>query len=289
MFNYFLYNYQNDYNSINKRISQLNNAFYIINKNFKEDIKKMKKNLNFSIDIFNLIEEQHLIINNLSQIYNKLKEELSFRKLIIEKKECILKELNSKILNKFISKCYKQEIDIEQLKKTISFLQKVGKNSFTLNFSNASESYPINYIIPRNKREFNGTIAFFTTPINSNTFNVKKFINVKQIKVPCDSLDKKKINKKTSLSCNNILNKNEKQNDKLFKYNSNCYNINIFKNNGKDFNNTFDNGKSSSPIKLNRYTQSIMNSSYNTIKNYENKNKNYLKIYSSRERKNKKK
>ena len=59
MFNYFLYNYQNDYNSINKRISQLNNAFYIINKNFKEDIQKMKKNLNFSIDIFNLIEEQH--------------------------------------------------------------------------------------------------------------------------------------------------------------------------------------------------------------------------------------
>ena len=121
MFNYFLYNYQNDYNSINKRISQLNNAFYIIKDNFKADNQKIKKNLNNSIDIFNLIEEQNLIINNLSQIYNNLKEELSFRKLIIEKKECILKELNTKILNKFILKCYKQEIDIEQLKKKNKF------------------------------------------------------------------------------------------------------------------------------------------------------------------------
>ena len=136
MFNYFLYNYQNDYNSINKRISQINNAFYIIKNNFIEDIERIKKNFNYSIDIFNLIEEQNLIINNLSQIYNNLKEELSFRKLIIEKKECILKELNTKILNKFILKCYKQEIDIEQLKKKISFLKKLGKNSNSLKCSN---------------------------------------------------------------------------------------------------------------------------------------------------------
>ena len=125
MFNYFLYNYQNDYNSINKRISQINNAFYIIKNNFIEDIERIKKNFNYSIDIFNLIEEQNLIINNLSQIYNNLKEELSFRKLIIEKKECILKELNTKILNKFILKCYKQEIDIEQLKKKNKFPEKI--------------------------------------------------------------------------------------------------------------------------------------------------------------------
>ena len=288
MFNYFLYNYQNDYNSINKRISQINNAFYIIKNNFIEDIERIKKNFNYSIDIFNLIEEQNLIINNLSQIYNNLKEELSFRKLIIEKKECILKELNTKILNKFILKCYKQEIDIEQLKKKINFLKKLSKNSYSLNSSNSSECCPINYIIPRNKREFNGTIAFFTNPINSNTIDPKKFINVKQIKVPSDSLEKKKINQK-SFSCKTILNKNEKENEKLSNYKSNYYNISIFKNYRKDFNDTFDNGKNSSRIKLYRCTQNLMNSSYNTIKNYENKNKSYHKVFSSREIRHKKK
>ena len=288
MFNYFLYNYQNDYNSINKRISQLNNAFYIIKDNFKADNQKIKKNLNNSIDILNLIEEQHLIINYLSQLYNKLQEELSFRKLIIEKKECILKQLNTKILNKFILKCHKQEIDIEQLKKKISFLKKLGKNSYSLKCSNESESLPINYIIPRNKREFNGTIEFFTTPINNNKFNYKKFISVKQNKVTYDSLDKKIINQKKSFSCENILNYNEKENVKSSNYNSSSFNKVLCKNYGKDFNNTFDNGRNSSQMKIYSSTIHLMNSSYNTIKKYENKNKLFNNIF-SRERRNKKK
>lgn len=53
--------------------------------------------------------------------------ELSYKKLIIERKSSILKEVNSVVLNKFIDRNYQQEILISQLQAEIEELKRVNK------------------------------------------------------------------------------------------------------------------------------------------------------------------
>ena len=207
MFNYLLFSFEDDYKLIGKKIYQLNKTYLVLKNNFKEEIKVIQENLNDSFDIFNLIDEQHLIIKKLLNLYENLQKELTFRKLIIERKECILKELNTKILNNFILKCYNQEIEIEQLKQKILNMKKLVEKK--LDFNNVNQSSPLNIIVPKSENEFNGTIAFFTKSTENNIFKLQKYFNSKQTKVPYNSLrnsnDKKKILQKMFFPINIIM------------------------------------------------------------------------------------
>ena len=290
MFNYLLFSFEDDYKLIGKKIYQLNKTYLVLKNNFKEEIKVIQENLNNSFDIFNLIDEQHLIIKKLLNLYENIQKELTFRKLIIERKECILKDLNTKILNNFILKCYNQEIEIEQLKQKILNMRKLVEKK--LDFNNVNQSSPLNIIVPKSENEFNGTIAFFTKPTENNIIKFQKYFNSKQTKVAYNSLrnsnDKKKINKK-SYSAKNVLS-NKYNNDNYLCYSArsrfNEENNSIFH---KKFSNTLEIDKKKFNEKgISRYTKDLMNYSYNTIKKYENKSKNYG-AFSARENRHKRK
>ena len=287
MFNYLLFSFEDDYKLIGKKIYQLNKTYLVLKNNFKEEIKVIQENLNDSFDIFNLIDEQHLIIKKLLNLYENIQKELTFRKLIIERKECILKELNTKILNNFILKCYNQEIEIEQLKQKILNMKKLVEKKLDVN-----QSSPLNIIVPKSENEFNGTIAFFTKSTENNIFKLQKYFNSKQTKVPYNSLrnsnDKKKINKK-SYSVKNIVS-NKYNNDNYLCYTArsrfNEDNNYIYQ---KKFSNTLEIDKKKFNEKgISRYTKDLMNYSYLTIKKYENKSKNYG-AFSARENRHKRK
>ena len=91
-----------------------------------------------------MFDTQHTLIKELEEIVNELIEELSFKKLIITRKDRVLKDLNMKIVNRFIDKVYKQELEIEELKKKITTITKYNNNNVfpiqQLNHSNCNNA-----------------------------------------------------------------------------------------------------------------------------------------------------
>lgn len=130
--------------------------------------------------------------------------------MIIDRKERVLKDLNHKIINKFIDKLYKQELEIEELKKKIALMKKLNNNninSFYISNQNTHQNlhhYPktstssskshffTNVNTPQTKQSHsyynninndniaNNTFTFTNHPIK----NIHKFINIKHINIP---------------------------------------------------------------------------------------------------------
>lgn len=166
-------------------ISDITKKFFFIKNNYEEEIQELQDSLGISVNFIDLINAQHSLIKDLDDIAKELASELSFRKLIIERKEHVLKELNAKIINNFIDKVYKMETTIETLKKENKILNRINRNIIPNNFDSNNVKKvnyiepPINVIAPKNNNEFSGTIAFFNNPVK----NIQKFINIKNVNV----------------------------------------------------------------------------------------------------------
>lgn len=172
-------------------INNCNRQYFITKKHYPNQIGEIDQLTSIQIDLFDLIDTQHTIINELQQTVNYLYEELSFRKMIIEKKDRILKELNTVMINKFIDKIYKQELTIAEMQKENCILQKYKNNTMNMNnqeynwniqpiITNITnvKSVPVNVIVPKNKSEYNGTLVFMNSAIKPLK-NINRFINVK--------------------------------------------------------------------------------------------------------------
>lgn len=196
-------------NPLSNRIVDINKKFFYIKNNYKEEIKELQDSLGVSLNFVEFIEEQYKIIRELDELVKDLSYELTFRRLIIERKEHVLKELNAKIINNFIDKVYKQEMTIEELKRENKVLQRINNNlipkEIIMNSStgdtisnrssrNNTLMTPINVIAPKNSNEYSGTIAFFNNPVK----NIQKFINIKNVNVNSNEDDNVKVNQTMS-------------------------------------------------------------------------------------------
>ena len=162
-------------NLLSKRIVDINKKFFYIKNNYKDEIKELQDSLGVSLNFVEFIEEQYKIIRELDELVKELSYELTFRRLIIERKEHVLKDLNAKVINNFIDKVYKQEMTIEELKRENKVLQRINNNlipkeiimnsstgdTISNNSRNNTLMTPINVIAPKNSNEYSGTIAFF--------------------------------------------------------------------------------------------------------------------------------
>lgn len=190
-------------NLLSKRIVDINKKFFYIKNNYKEEIKELQDSLGVSLNFVEFIEEQYKIIRELDELVKELSYELTFRRLIIERKEHVLKDLNAKVINNFIDKVYKQEMTIEELKRENKVLQRINNNlipkeiimnsstgdTISNNSRNNTLMTPINVIAPKNSNEYSGTIAFFNNPVK----NIQKFINIKNVNVNSDDVDNVKV------------------------------------------------------------------------------------------------
>lgn len=75
-----------------------------------------------------LIDKQYIYIQELETKYKALLKEFSFRKMIIDNHQNVLKTINQNVINRFIQKNYEQEQKIIQLEKENSLLSKENKN-----------------------------------------------------------------------------------------------------------------------------------------------------------------
>lgn len=73
-----------------------------------------------------LIDKQYIYIQELESKYKALKEDFSYRKMIIENKTNCLKEISDNALNRFIKKNYEQEQKIIELEKANAVLVKTS-------------------------------------------------------------------------------------------------------------------------------------------------------------------
>ena len=73
-----------------------------------------------------LIDKQYIYIQELESKYKALKEDFSYRKMIIENKTNCLKEISDNALNRFIKKNYEQEQKIIELEKANAVLIKTS-------------------------------------------------------------------------------------------------------------------------------------------------------------------
>ena len=78
-----------------------------------------------------LIDKQSIYIQEIESKYKSLLEEYTFRKMIIENKQSILKSINQCTLNRFINKNYEQEQKIRELEKENAIL-KIEKKNFNM-------------------------------------------------------------------------------------------------------------------------------------------------------------
>ena len=143
-----------------------------------------------------------------------MKRDIDYRKLIIERKERVLKELNQKVLNRFIDKLYAQEIVIDDLQRRLSTLRKLQNNlcNSTSNNSNnnvntnwKSKHPTLNIVIPKDTTEFSGTIAFMSK--THNIKNINKFINVKSSSSFMPSKSNSHCNSSSNLNKNGVIKK----------------------------------------------------------------------------------
>ena len=311
MFDYFQpIFWKEDYSKIEPEIEKINKIYFSIKNNHLNDIQDIQENLNSNINIFNLIESQHNIIKVLEKILKSMYDELSFRKLIIDKKQRILKNLNEKIINKLINKCSNQEIKINLLKNEIIKTKRINNNIFPIDINNINNNntIPLNIIAPLNTTEFKGTIAFLTPKSNKINPLFKKFINIKRINIPmnkfinksksvnklinnCDnsninSSSKSKIIHKKSASISNILfakNNSLMNNDilnenKLLKTLPNKKISNSFSKKKVIYNNFYNISKNQIKSKPFKYTKELLGKSLDIVKNFEIKRCKYNKI-----------
>jgi len=311
MFDYFQpIFWKEDYSKIEPEIEKINKIYFSIKNNHLNDIQDIQENLNSNINIFNLIESQHNIIKVLEKILKSMYDELSFRKLIIDKKQRILKNLNEKIINKLINKCSNQEIKINLLKNEIIKTKRINNNIFPIDINNINNNntIPLNIIAPLNTTEFKGTIAFLTPKSNKINPLFEKFINIKRINVPmnkfinksksvnklinnCDnsninSSSKSKIIHKKSASISNILfakNNSLMNNDilnenKLLKTLPNKKISNSFSKKKVIYNNFYNISKNQIKSKPFKYTKELLGKSLDIVKNFEIKRCKYNKI-----------
>ena len=151
--------------------NDVNKKYFYIKNNYKEEIKELQDSLGMSVNFIELLDNQHAIIKVNSYIYNNkynrnysehLKRDIDYRKLKIERKERILKDLNQKVWNRFIDKLYAQEIVIDDLPKKLNTFLKLQNNlcNNNNNISYKNKHPTLNIIVPKNSSEFSGTIAF---------------------------------------------------------------------------------------------------------------------------------
>lgn len=141
-----------------------------------------------------------------------MKRDIDYRKLIIERKERILKDLNQKVLNRFIDKLYAQEIVIDDLQKKLNTFRKLQNNLCNHNNNNNNNiSYKnkhptLNIIVPKNSSEFSGTIAFMNKT-HHNIKNINKFINVKSSSSFMPPKNNSQSNSSSNINKNRIIKK----------------------------------------------------------------------------------
>lgn len=221
---------QGTLSKLNKIVTEYSKNYFLVKNNYYAQISEMQDFLTDKVNICDLIDTQYSLIKELSQIVNYLFSELSFRRCIIERKEHILKDLNKVIINKFIDKIYKQEIQIAELQKEKNVLQKIKNNTITfpkviqfdnhhndrsktpvLNYNKANKlnthlhppphhnhgntsipkSLPVNIIVPKNSAAYNGAYSFF----NSSIKNIERFINIKNVHITGENKNRLQSNK----------------------------------------------------------------------------------------------
>ena len=168
----------NTYANTFTKINDMNKKYFYIKNNYKEEIEELQDSFGLSFNFMEMFDTQHSLIKELEDIVNELIEELSFKRLIIHRKDRVLKDLNMKIVNRFIDKVYKQELEIEELKKRITTITKYNNNNVQ-QFNNNSGSGNVmnaNYY----------TKSTITSNSNINHYqqyhpikNIEKFINIK--------------------------------------------------------------------------------------------------------------
>ena len=121
-------NNNNTYINTFNKVNDMNKKYFYIKNNYKEEIEELQDSFGLSFNFMEMFDTQHALIKELEDIVNELMEELSFKKLIICRKDRVLKDLNMKIVNRFIDKVYKQELEIEELKKKITTITKYNNN-----------------------------------------------------------------------------------------------------------------------------------------------------------------
>lgn len=202
----FIFN-QQKLSQLTNIINEYNKQYFIIKHQYHNHIDE----INDRINLFDLIDTQHTLIMELEQTMKFLYEELSFRKMIIERKGRILKELNTVMINKFIDKIYKQELAITEMQKENCILQRYKNNTINLNKFQPNDkinwniqpiitnitnvkTVPLNVIVPKSKSKYNGTFLFMNSAVkptpNKPVKNINKFINVKSNKKRAKSIEK---------------------------------------------------------------------------------------------------
>lgn len=202
---------------LNRIVTEYSKKYFTIKNNYYNQIIEIQDFLADKVDICDLIDTQYTLIKELTHLVNFLFNELSFRKCIIERKDHVLKDLNKVIINKFIDKIYKQEIQIAELQKEKNILQKIKNNTISFpkmiqfdnqnikrathvsnsnsnnnpqrNVNSASakaKGLPVNVVIPKNNSEYNGAYSFF----NSSIKNIERFINIKNVNITGDNKTK---------------------------------------------------------------------------------------------------
>lgn len=86
--------------------------------------------------LFDFMEKQNLLLIVIDiyniQDYEKLREnlilEMDYRKLILQNKYSVHKEINTKVNNQFLERIYKQEIDLSEKQKENEMLKQIIKN-----------------------------------------------------------------------------------------------------------------------------------------------------------------
>lgn len=121
-----------------------------------------------------------IIIQELFSKYNDLQSKLDYRKLFIESKANVFKEMHDAVLNRLLEKNYQQEIQIKELNDELNSLKHSNK---TLEYMNKTE---IKNKLSRN-RDINNSPNAFSNSIRQSVnkdkdpiikVNKKKAINV---------------------------------------------------------------------------------------------------------------
>lgn len=110
--------------------SSVSKDFFFYKMNIQPKVNSNNEQMNQATLEFlcDLIDKQSIYIQEIESKYKSLLEEYTFRKMIIENKQSVLKSINQCTLNRFINKNYEQEQKIRELEKENAILKKVKKN-----------------------------------------------------------------------------------------------------------------------------------------------------------------
>ena len=110
--------------------SSVSKDFFFYKMNIQPKVNSNNEQMNQATLEFlcDLIDKQSIYIQEIESKYKSLLEEYTFRKMIIENKQSVLKSINQCTLNRFINKNYEQEQKIRELEKENAILKKEKKN-----------------------------------------------------------------------------------------------------------------------------------------------------------------